>query len=176
VMKVCCRNYAIDDCQGQTMLLCSCGQMSPAFGNDFGDRQYATSEPRSNINIKPVLQRGTPLADWKRGDALIDFPNRHDAEVYAVLISAPEKCRYTSVGFSRVSSEGILVSTKYPLSGNRSERDSGVRSLTYNRAPLNCGCILSRCLPRAEFTFRAFCINFGSSLCGAVMCQQSAIR
>jgi hypothetical protein len=50
------------------------------------------------------------------------------------------------------------------------------RSLTYNRVPLNCGCILSRCLPRAEFTFGAFCINFGSSLCGAVMCQQSAIR
>jgi hypothetical protein len=44
--------------------------MSPAFGYDFRDRQYATGEPRSNINIKPVLQRGAPLADWKRGDAL----------------------------------------------------------------------------------------------------------
>jgi hypothetical protein len=103
VMKGCCRNHAIDDCQRQTVLLCSCGQMSPAFGNDFRDRQYPTSEPRSNVNIKPVLQRGTPLADWKRGDALTDFPNRHDAEVAS--------------GFSRVSSEGILVSTKYPFTG-----------------------------------------------------------
>jgi len=117
VMKGCCRNHAIDDCQGQTVLLCSCGQMSPAFGNDFRDRQYPPSEPRSNVNIKPVLQRGTPLADWKRGDALTDFPNRHDAEVHAVLISAPEKCRYTCVGFFASEFGGILVSTKYPFTG-----------------------------------------------------------
>src|SRR5471030_1288456 len=99
VMKGCCRNHAVHDGQRQPLLLRGCGQMSPAFGDGFRNGQYAPGEPRTNVNIKPALQRGAPLADWKRRDALADFTNRHDAEKHAAFASVFEERRYARIGF-----------------------------------------------------------------------------
>jgi len=45
VLKRCCRNYAIDDCEDCAMMFCGCGQTTPVFGNRFCDWQNTASEP-----------------------------------------------------------------------------------------------------------------------------------
>ena len=49
-------------------------------------------------------------------------------------------------------------------------------TLTYNRAPVELWLHSLTLSPKTEFTFGAFCTNSKNSLCGAVMCRQSAIR
>jgi len=69
VMKGCCRNYAIHDCQGKPCRFAVAANV-PAFGYDFRDRHM---RPANTIEHQYQASPATRCAfwlDWKRGDAL----------------------------------------------------------------------------------------------------------
>src|SRR5208282_3815920 len=112
----------------------------------------------------------TKAAAWKVASALMPKkPKQTTGITVSSLVEVYRAERMPQRFSTRYSYDQWLTNHILPHWGDGSITDVQPR-------PVELWCILSRCLPKAEFTFEAFCINFGSSLCGAVTCRQSAIR
>jgi hypothetical protein len=95
VFKGRCGDYSVHNRNRDPPLSRPSGEVAAALGNRFGNRENPSGEPITHIGFQPAFE--PLLAYWKDVDALADFTTTRAS------------------GVSRVSSDGMLVSTRYPL-------------------------------------------------------------